>query len=135
MRIECTEAGLKLVPTKKEKALADKLDKWYNEELQKAKDYYELTGYGKWEYDELLYDGIEVLGGEAWENAMRAAGYAQPIRDEVYNLSTARAKKLVKEIKDYWWDERFDKMRKEDIKVFLDFRKDMAEWHKKTQVV
>lgn len=134
MRVIYTEAGLKLVPTKKEKALADKLDKWYNEELQKAKDYYDLTGYGKWEYDELLYDGIGAFNGEAWENAMYAAGYAQPLRDEVYNLSTDRAKKLVKEIKDYWWDERFDKMRKEGLKVYLDFRKDMAERYKKTHV-
>lgn len=134
MRVIYTEAGLKLVPTKKEKALADKLDKWYNEELQKAKDYYDLTGYGKCEYDELLYDGIEVLGGDAWEQAMYEAGYAGQLRDEVRYLATERAKKLQRAIKDYWWDERFDKMRKEDIKVFLDFRKDKAEWHKKTRV-
>lgn len=134
MRIECTEAGLKLVPTKKEKALADKLDEWYNEALQKAKDYYELTGYGRWDYEELLYEGIAVFDGEGWENAMYGVGYAQPLRNEVYYLSTERAKKLVKHIQDYWWDERFDKMRKEDQKAYLDFRKNMAAWYKKTHI-
>lgn len=132
MRIECTEAGLKLVPTKKEKALADKLNKWYNEELKKAKDYYELTGYGKWDYEELVYDGIGVFGGEAWENAMYAAGYAQPIRDEMYNLSTDRAKKLKKQVEEYWWNEHYEKIKKEQgTKAWLEYRKKQSEWYKR----